>query len=154
MKTAFIADPHFDHEGVVSMSDRPFASIEEHNDVILDNINRFVEYQDRLFVLGDFAWRGAVGDYILMLEHYAGLARAAWNDNAGNHAALDVVRKVGGIAVKCMEDHGAIARQIPGVPRMSVGEVFAAARQHDDEMRRIRQSQQDAGCDEHGYLSR
>jgi calcineurin-like phosphoesterase family protein len=59
MKTYFTADPHFDHENVIGMSDRPFASIEEHNDIILDNINRFVMFQDRLFVLGDFAWRGA-----------------------------------------------------------------------------------------------
>jgi calcineurin-like phosphoesterase family protein len=59
MKTYFTADPHFDHDGVIGMSDRPFASIEDHNDHLLHYINLTVDPRDRLFVLGDFAWRGA-----------------------------------------------------------------------------------------------
>lgn len=51
-----------------------------------------------------------VGAYLTMLRVYAAKADAAWTDNAGDRAALDVVRKIAGIAVHCMEDHGAPAR--------------------------------------------
>lgn len=58
MRTFYTADPHFEHEGVMPMSHRVFASIEDHNDAILDGINSTVGKHDRLFMLGDIAWRG------------------------------------------------------------------------------------------------
>lgn len=57
MKTFFTADTHFAHEGVLAMSNRPFKSIDEHDDALIDNINTTVGTNDRLFILGDFAWR-------------------------------------------------------------------------------------------------
>jgi hypothetical protein len=53
----------------------------------------------------------SVGDYLVMLHHYLTLAEAAWTTKAGDMPALDVIRKIGGIAVHCMEEHGAPARQ-------------------------------------------
>lgn len=58
MNTFITSDTHFSHDGVLQMSARPFASIEEHDDVLLDAINRTVGPDDRLYHLGDFAWSG------------------------------------------------------------------------------------------------
>lgn len=57
MKTYFTADTHLAHEGILGITARKFSSIEAHNDVILENLNRTVGEHDRLFVLGDFCWR-------------------------------------------------------------------------------------------------
>jgi len=68
------------------------------------------EYQD---VLGSDRTDGSqhtVGDYIVMLQHYQNELVSAWTKNAGTNKALEVMRKIGGIAVHCMEDHGAIPR--------------------------------------------
>jgi hypothetical protein len=51
-----------------------------------------------------------VGDYLTMLRGYLTKAEAAWNDNAGVVPALDIIRKIGGISVRCMEEHGAPSR--------------------------------------------
>lgn len=50
---------------------------------------------------------------ILMIEDYAARARKEWTDNKGDDAALAMVRKVAGLAVRCMEHHGAPRRQSP-----------------------------------------
>jgi len=63
----------------------------------------------------DSKWSGHThdaGSYILMIEEYAARARAAWVDNNGDQPSLDVVRKIAGIAVRCMEEHGAPKRQL------------------------------------------
>ena len=51
-----------------------------------------------------------VGEFLTMLRVYARRADSAWTDNPGDTAALDVVRKIAGIAVRCMEEHGAPPR--------------------------------------------
>ena len=58
-KNYFIADPHFGHHGIITFEDdngllvRPFDSIEEHDDLIIDNINKVVRPMDKLYILGD-----------------------------------------------------------------------------------------------------
>jgi hypothetical protein len=56
-----------------------------------------------------------VAAYLTMLRSYMNKADAAWTDNVGEEAALDVVRKIAGIAVSCMEQNGVVHRGI--VPR-------------------------------------
>lgn len=53
-----------------------------------------------------------VGDYLVMLDCYLRRAKDDWTNNAGNEQALDEIRKIAGIAVHCMEDHGAPARSL------------------------------------------
>ena len=59
MRTFFTADNHFEHENILKITDRDlhFSSTEEHDDALLEEINSTVGENDRLFVLGDFAWR-------------------------------------------------------------------------------------------------
>lgn len=68
------------------------------------------DYQDSLSSARTDGSTKTVGDYITMLSHYVNKMQEAWTMNPGNTAALDVMRKVGAIAVHCMEDHGAPAR--------------------------------------------
>jgi hypothetical protein len=75
-------------------------------------------YQDTLGPDRTDGEKRTVGDYITMLSRYVRLAQDAWTDNPGNTQALDIMRKVAGIAVHCMEDHGIVTRAVPskGVP--------------------------------------
>ena len=63
----FTADTHFAHEAILRhMPERGkvFASIEEMDDHLIDEINRVVGKDDILYHAGDFCWRaGRVGHY-------------------------------------------------------------------------------------------
>jgi hypothetical protein len=52
-----------------------------------------------------------VGDYITMMGYYYNEMVKQWTMNPGNEEALNVMRKIAGIAVHCMEDHGAPPRK-------------------------------------------
>jgi len=67
-------------------------------------------YQDTLPAHRTDGEPRTVGDYLTMLDHYVRAAQDAWVLNAGNLQALDVIRKVAGICVHCIEDHGAPPR--------------------------------------------
>lgn len=60
-KTWFVSDTHFGHENIIKFKDkdgdriRPFSSVEEHDQVIIDNINKVVSAEDRLYMMGDIA---------------------------------------------------------------------------------------------------
>ena len=53
----FTADLHLNHEAVLRHSNRPFASLNEMNDVLIKNINDRVDRNDTLIIVGDFCWR-------------------------------------------------------------------------------------------------
>lgn len=55
MITHFMADPHFGHLLTV----RNFSSDLEQDECLIEEINRAVPWNDRLFILGDFAKRSA-----------------------------------------------------------------------------------------------
>lgn len=52
------ADSHFGHKNILRYCHRPFLSIEEHDNTIIDNINNVVGPNDVLYHLGDFSFRG------------------------------------------------------------------------------------------------
>ena len=69
------------------------------------------DYQDNLRGQRTAGKAHRVGDYLLMLNEYVARAQTAWVDVAGDRAALDVVRKIAGICVRCMENHGCSPRK-------------------------------------------
>lgn len=69
------------------------------------------DYQDALTPERTSGEDHTVGDYITMLQQYQNEAVQAWTKNAGDDAALEIVRKIAGIAVRCMEEHGAPLRE-------------------------------------------
>lgn len=60
----FMADTHFGHVRMCESTEerpkfepgRPFATIAEHDQAIIDNVNRVVGKNDRLYILGDIAF--------------------------------------------------------------------------------------------------
>ena len=46
-----------------------------------------------------------VSEFVVMLNHYITVLNAEWTTNAGDTAALEVIRKIAGITVNCMEKH-------------------------------------------------
>jgi hypothetical protein len=52
----------------------------------------------------------SVGDYMVMLQAYMNTAYGTWISTPGNEHTLHVIRKIAGIAAKCMEQHGAPKR--------------------------------------------
>lgn len=58
-KTFFIADLHFGHINCLAFDNRPFMSIKEHDECLIDNWNRVVSDEDTVWVLGDISWHGA-----------------------------------------------------------------------------------------------
>ena len=55
----FTSDTHFWHENIIKFCNRPFSSIEEMNDTIINNWNSVVKENDIVFHLGDFCFCGS-----------------------------------------------------------------------------------------------
>lgn len=76
----YIADTHFGHKNCIRYDNRPFKTIEEHDDVLIMNWNKTVAPSDHVYVIGDFAYRNRRGvkEYIDVLNGHIHLIR-------GNH---------------------------------------------------------------------
>lgn len=62
----FISDPHFFHAASIEHCNRPFASVEEMNETIVENINRTVPRNCELFFLGDVSFGTREDTYKLL----------------------------------------------------------------------------------------
>lgn len=56
MKEFVISDLHFGHEGILKYRTQ-FKTIEEHDNFIINNWNKVVTPQDKVYVLGDVCWK-------------------------------------------------------------------------------------------------
>lgn len=54
----FTSDTHFGHKNILNFCHRPFDSIEEHDQALINNWNSVVGPDDTVFHLGDFAFGG------------------------------------------------------------------------------------------------
>ena len=57
MSVFFTADTHFGHTNVIKHCKRPYGSIEEHDEALINNWNSMVGRNDIVYVIGDFAWK-------------------------------------------------------------------------------------------------
>ena len=55
----FISDLHVGHTNVLSFDNRPFKSIEEHDEILIENWNSVVGMDDDVYLLGDISWHNA-----------------------------------------------------------------------------------------------
>jgi hypothetical protein len=53
-----------------------------------------------------------VGEWIVLMNHYTTELNKAFSNYTGDYEALNVMRKLAGIAVHCMEQHNAPERKI------------------------------------------
>lgn len=53
----FTSDQHFGHKNIIKLCNRPFNSLEEMDESIIENWNNVVKSKDTIYVLGDFAWK-------------------------------------------------------------------------------------------------
>lgn len=59
MNTFFTSDQHFGHKNICRFADRPFNSIEEMNEALIEEHNAVVKPTDTVWYLGDFAFMPA-----------------------------------------------------------------------------------------------
>ena len=52
----YISDLHIGHENVIRFDQRPFASVDEMNNTLIENWNRTVTNGDTVYILGDLIW--------------------------------------------------------------------------------------------------
>lgn len=61
----YIADPHFGHENILKLCDRPFETVQEMNETMVTLWNERVTGNDTVFILGDMFFRCADPEQIL-----------------------------------------------------------------------------------------
>lgn len=54
MKYFFTSDEHYGHKNIISLTNRPFSSVDEMDEILIQNINKVVRGDDCLIHLGDF----------------------------------------------------------------------------------------------------
>ena len=54
----FTSDTHFNHKAIIGFCNRPWKSIEEHDQALIENWNSVVSPDDTVFHLGDFVFGG------------------------------------------------------------------------------------------------
>ena len=95
MSRWFISDTHFSHTNIISYTGRPFRSIEEMNECLINNWNALVDPNDTVFFLGDFG--------LGTIEFLAGLCRRLHGDKIGirgNHDGTPTkMQKIGFLIV-------------------------------------------------------
>jgi len=55
----FTSDTHFNHKNTISYAQRPFESVEEMNEVMIEHWNALVRDEDTIYHLGDFSFGGS-----------------------------------------------------------------------------------------------
>ncbi len=61
----YISDLHIGHTNVIRYDNRPFENVEEMNKMLVRNWNSVINSTDEVYVLGDFAWKNALGVEVL-----------------------------------------------------------------------------------------
>lgn len=59
----FTADLHLGHRAILRLANRPFSSIDQHDETIIENINKLVKSGDDLYILGDISFNQSYNAY-------------------------------------------------------------------------------------------
>lgn len=84
----FTADTHFGHRNIIRYSQRPFASVDEMDETLIENWNALVGPQDTVWHLGDFSMRTNPEKWLRRLHGHVHLV-------LGNHDHPAACRRAG-----------------------------------------------------------
>lgn len=70
MSVFITSDEHFNHKNIIGINNRPFKTVTDMNNGIIDNHNTIVEEKDTVIHLGDFVWSGNFYDFVDRLNGY------------------------------------------------------------------------------------
>lgn len=71
-KIFFIADPHFGHEKIIQLCNRPFDNVQDMNKQLVEKWNDKVTDEDTVYILGDFCFKMSKQDAIKVLKQLKG----------------------------------------------------------------------------------
>lgn len=80
MSVYFIGDLHLDHKNICSFRTQ-FSTVEEHNEIIVDNILSTVGKRDKLILMGDICFSVDSLKYLQKIKEHAGVIQM----HIGNH---------------------------------------------------------------------
>lgn len=89
----FTSDIHFGHYNIIKYCNRPFKTVEEMNEKIIENWNSCVSPQDRVYFLGDFSFYREADKDSWLLSRLNGREKYMIK---GNHDHSKKIRKVEG----------------------------------------------------------
>lgn len=91
----FTSDHHFNHRNIIDFCNRPFTSVEEMNEHMIDAWNSVVKKGDMVYHLGDFAITGYSKSHVTTVENL--LSRLNGNKILikGNHDSDAVLKAKG-----------------------------------------------------------
>ena len=71
-KIFFTSDLHFGHENVLRFDDRPFETVEEMDEELINRWNDKVGKGDLVYVLGDLIWKTAINEAVQIIKRLNG----------------------------------------------------------------------------------
>ena len=71
-KNYFIADPHFGHEKIIKLCNRPFTNVQDMQEQLIKNWNNKVSDEDTVYILGDFCFKCTKQEAINILKQLKG----------------------------------------------------------------------------------
>ena len=160
----FTSDTHFGHENVLKFTDRPWETIWQMNDAIVDNINGRVAVDDELYILGDFSFKMTAQDAYALRKRIAcrRIHLVPGNHDKGLDLAGGRWRLHRGAADLRAQDRRAEDRPVPLPHGRLAGYgpwIVAPPRTHPQRRRRVQRVQPqagpflryDVGCDANGH---
>lgn len=86
----FTSDTHYNHKNICRFSNRPFKSVEEMNESLIENWNSVVKPEDTTYIIGDFNF-GYASESKRILSRLNG----SKNLIKGNHDKIEYLKDVG-----------------------------------------------------------
>jgi len=80
MMKFFVSDTHFGHANVIKLCNRPFKTVEEMDEALIERWNKVVTKCDDVYLLGDFAFRASIP-----VEYYLDRLKGKKHLIVGNH---------------------------------------------------------------------
>lgn len=109
----FISDTHFGHSNIIKYCDRPFSSVEEMDEILIQNWNEVVRDQDIIYHLGD-VYFGVKGRAVLARLKGRKRLILGNHDNGKDQNLLKHFQKI--LVWRVFRDEGLLLSHVPVHP--------------------------------------